>query len=91
MKRELSFVSIFLISISLVSCQSNPARPDAPICTALVDDLSVFECTDSTGVYRLDTIEVIGTSLDGYDKLQTYIEQIEQQNSRLRRRCGLPE
>lgn len=83
------YVSIFLICTILASCQSHPRRPDAAICTAIIGEMDYFECTNSRGIFRVNAIDVLATDQDGYEQLQRYIEEIEAQNKRLRRRCQI--
>lgn len=83
------YASIFLICTILAGCQSHPRRPDAAICTAIIGEMDYFECTNSRGIFRVNAADVLATDQDGYEALQSYLEQVEKENKRLRRRCSL--
>lgn len=81
-----------LLLAFLVGCAGcNPngtRRPDVGICTPLSEDREHFGCTDSRGDYQEPTLNIIGTSLDGYVVLEKYLDDLERDNKRMRRLCG---
>lgn len=84
--QALIFVLLFLLSCA--GCNPNGTlRPDAPICTPLSSDRDHFECTDSRGDFKEPTGNIMGTTLDGYNVLENYLDELEKENRRLRRNC----
>lgn len=55
----------------------------------IIGEPETFECTNARGIYNVPSIDVLATDQDGYDALARYIENIEKENKRLRRRCKI--
>jgi hypothetical protein len=55
----------------------------------VIGDPETFECTNSTGVYPVPSLEIIGTELEGYEEISRYLENLERENKQLRRRCKI--
>lgn len=85
-------VIILLALIGCAGCNPNGTRrPDSPLCTPVFDGgttVTEFECTDTRGDFRIPVGMVIGTSLDGYEILEKYVDDLEIENRKLRRACG---
>jgi hypothetical protein len=88
-KNNINVCVAFVLFITLVSCAScrpnGIPRPDSPTCTVAG---GVGECTDARGDYTLPERDLICTSLDGYLVLERYVDELEKEVIRLRRRCN---
>jgi hypothetical protein len=74
-----------ILLVGCSSCKPNGIqRPDAPLCT--VTSLE-GECVDARGDYSEPHQNLMCTSLDGYLSLEKYLDELELEVIRLRRRC----
>lgn len=82
-------VVFILFSFLLVSCSScrpnGIPRPDAPLCTLTQTE---GECTDARGDFTIPFEGMLCTSTDGYLTLEKYLDDLEKEVIRLRRRCN---
>lgn len=78
-------LAFILLVTACSSCQPNSfPRPDSPVCT--VTEVS-GECTDNRGDFNLPHGDLMCTSLDGYLNLEKYVDDLEREVIKLRRRC----
>jgi hypothetical protein len=81
--RLLQIAFTFLL-VCCSACRPNGMeRPDAPLCT--VTHVS-GECTDARGDFNIPHEGMMCTTLDGYLTLENYIDSLEKEVIRLRRR-----
>lgn len=71
-------------SLIISSCAVMEKPPPTPVC--LSDDVG-WVCTDSTGDYRKNDKEIIGTTFGGYQERESFIGRILSENAKLRRKC----
>jgi hypothetical protein len=53
----------------------------------LIGRPETFACTDSRGDFEEDSIGIFGTTAQGYQDAEEYIDLIELENKKLRRRA----
>lgn len=73
MKIELIF-AVFCTLLASCSCIQKPGRPDIPICTVTSVDA---QCTNAAGDFRTSHNDILGTTIDGYQIAENYIDQLE--------------
>lgn len=80
--------ALALFAALLVGCSAchpnGMPRPDAPLCTVSNE---TGECTDSRGDFNIPYPGLMCTSLDGYLTMEKYLDDLEKEVIRLRRRC----
>ena len=88
----LIFIPVFLC---LFGCKPSPnidiKRPETPICLVSVEDKSKAICGLGTGRededFVIDSLDVIGTTQDGYNKIESHLLLLENKIKSLQRRC----
>lgn len=79
MRIAIHYVSVLLLCLACSSsCERKPGRPDSELCTWQFERL-LWECEDSFNHVRTEEDEgnLMCTTLDGYLKLEKYIDQKE--------------
>lgn len=83
---DFAIIGFILMLVGCSACRPNGIpRPDSPLCT--VNETS-GECTDSRGDYEIPYEGLMCTSLDGYLTLEKYVDDLEKEVIKLRRRCN---
>ena len=84
MKSSRLFAVVSMIFTS-VSCHTVPNRPDAPICGVTTEGA---QCVDVRGDFNDTHANMLCTTLEGYSKLESYIDTLELRVRDYERRCG---
>lgn len=80
-----AIICLVLVAVSCSSCNPNGIpRPDAPLCTVTNQH---GECTDDRGDFFEKHQNLMCTTLDGYDAVELYVDNLEKEVVKLRRNC----
>lgn len=78
-------IIFFILLVGCTACKPNGfPRPDSPLCTVTSEH---GECTDARGDYKEEHKNLMCTDLNGYLVLEKYVDDLEKEIIRLRRRC----
>lgn len=88
-------VSFVVCCLILISCQTQPIkgipRPKVPICLIDVEDFSRAICgfgsDEREEDFSIDSRDLIGTTGQGYQDSESYVNQLENRIRQYQRRC----
>lgn len=86
MRTVMLYAAVLLLCLACSSCENKPGRPGAELCTWQFER-QVWECEDTSNHTRVenDQGDLMCTTLDGYLKLEKYIDTKEAKVRELQR------